>query len=84
IARDGSPGRPKAEEDALAAAKLVRSANLTALLVDNSPHAEPRAKKLAGEMGAMYVALPYADAGAISAAVRATVLPAQRNGAPAR
>ncbi|KAA5603051.1 magnesium chelatase subunit D [Blastochloris sulfoviridis] len=84
IARDGSPGRPKAEEDALAAAKLVRSANLTALLVDNSPHAEPRARKLAGEMGAMYVALPYADAGAISAAVRATVLPAQRNGAPAR
>ncbi|ALK08388.1 magnesium chelatase subunit D [Blastochloris viridis] len=84
IARDGTPGRAKADEDALAAAKMVRAANFTALLVDNSPHAEPRARKLASEMGAMYVALPYADAGAISAAVRATVLPAQRNGAPPR
>lgn len=75
IARDGSPGRPKAEEDALASARLLRAAGLTALLVDTAPHPRPLARKIAGEMDAMYLPLPYADAAAISGAVKAVSPP---------
>ncbi|MFD2185044.1 magnesium chelatase subunit D [Rhodoplanes azumiensis] len=75
IARDGSPGRPKAEEDALASARLLRAAGLTALLVDTAPHPRPLARKIAAEMDAMYLPLPYADAAAISGAVKAVSPP---------
>jgi magnesium chelatase subunit D len=75
IARDGSPGRPKAEEDALASARALRAAGLTALLVDTAPHPRPLARKIAAEMDAMYLPLPYADAAAISGAVKAVTPP---------
>ncbi|MEZ5788357.1 MAG: magnesium chelatase subunit D [Xanthobacteraceae bacterium] len=75
IARDGTPGRGKAEEDALAAARALRAAGLAALLVDTAPHPKAFARKLAAEMGASYLALPYADATAISAAARAAAPP---------
>jgi magnesium chelatase subunit D len=71
IARDGGPGRARAHEDALAAARLMRVARVTALLVDTSPQAHPLAQQIAAEMGAGYLALPYADAKLISGAVRA-------------
>ncbi len=71
IARDGEPGRVRAEEDAMAMAKQVRAARLTALVVDTSPQPAPQAQKLAREMDAMYRALPYAGAAALSAAVMA-------------
>lgn len=75
IARDGTSGRSRAEEDALAAARALRAAGLAALLVDTAPHPKAFARKLAGEMGASYLALPYADATAISAAARAAAQP---------
>ncbi|RAI39178.1 magnesium chelatase ATPase subunit D [Rhodoplanes roseus] len=75
IARDGAPGRPKAEEDALASARALRAAGLTALLVDTAPHPRPLARKIAAEMDAMYLPLPYADAAAISGAVKAVTPP---------
>ncbi|CAL8977249.1 Magnesium-chelatase 60 kDa subunit [Rhodoplanes serenus] len=75
IARDGSPGRPKAEEDALASARALRAAGITALLVDTAPHPRPLARKIAAEMDAMYLPLPYADAAAISGAVKAVSPP---------
>ena len=71
IARDGSGGRPRAEAEALEAARGVRAAGLAALLVDTSPRPNPFARRLADEMGARYVPLPYADASALSRAVRA-------------
>jgi magnesium chelatase subunit D len=71
IARDGGPGRPRAQEDALAAAKAFRAANLPALLVDTSALPEPAARKVAETMGAAYLPLPHADAAALSGAVRA-------------
>jgi magnesium chelatase subunit D len=43
------------------------------LFIDTSPRAQAHAEQLAGEMGARYLALPYADAFALSAAVRAAV-----------
>ena len=72
IARDGSPGRARANQDALAAAQQIRSAGLTALLLDTSPQAQPTAQALAQAMGAAYLPLPYAGAQVLSQAVRAT------------
>jgi magnesium chelatase subunit D len=72
IARDGNAGRALAEEHALDAARRLRIAQLTALLVDTSPQPQPAAQRLADAMGARYLALPYADSAAISQAVRAS------------
>ncbi len=73
IARDGTPGRPKAAQDARAAATELRSAGITALLVDTAPQAQPVARQLAADMGAQYLALPYAGAQSVSQAVRAVM-----------
>lgn len=71
VARDGSGGRAKAGEEALAAARGLRAAGLTALLVDTAPKPQATARELAAAMGAVYLPLPYADATALSQAVRA-------------
>lgn len=71
VARDGSPGRPQAEEDAVASARRLRAAGFTALLVDTSPRPQAAAERLAREMGARYLPLPYADAANLSLAIRA-------------
>jgi magnesium chelatase subunit D len=70
IARDGSGGRPKAEAEALDSARALRATGIAALLVDTSPRPNPFARRLADEMRAQYVPLPYADASALSRAVR--------------
>lgn len=70
IARDGSPGRAKATEDALAAARQLRVAGMTALLLDTSPQPQAAAQALASEMGAAYVPLPYAGAQTVSRVVQ--------------
>jgi magnesium chelatase subunit D len=71
VARDGRGGRARAAEEALAAARAARVVQVKALLVDTSPHPQPRAKELAEAMGAFYLPLPYADAAALSSAVQA-------------
>ena len=71
VARDGRPGREQAEVDALASARLLRAAGFTALVVDTSSHPHPSAQRLAAEMGARYLPLPYADAHRLSQAVQA-------------
>jgi magnesium chelatase subunit D len=71
IARDGSPGRPQAEIDAKRAARQWRAAGLRTLLIDTAPQSQPLARNLALEMGATYLALPHADARAVSQAVGA-------------
>ena len=70
IARDGTPGRARAEEEALAAARRARVARITTLLVDTSPRPQPVAARLATAMGALYIPLPHADAVTLSRAVR--------------
>jgi magnesium chelatase subunit D len=77
IGRDGKPGRPQAEADAMAAAGLIRAANITCLLVDTSPRPNPAAKLLAAAMGGRYLPLPYVDAAVLSQAVRVTASQAQ-------
>ncbi|QGU32835.1 magnesium chelatase subunit D [Thermochromatium tepidum] len=72
VARDGSGGRTRAAEEALAAARLVRSLEIAALVIDTSPRPQPQGRELAREMGAVYLPLPHADANALNQAVRAT------------
>jgi magnesium chelatase subunit D len=77
IARDGTPGRSKAGEDALQAARAFAADGLSCLLIDTSPQPQATAQVLAQAMRAHYVPLPHADAQGLSAAVRlARPLPA--------
>ena len=71
IARDGSPGRPRATEDALYSARQIRAAGFHALLLDTSPQPQDPARDLAQAMGALYLPLPHAGAALLSEAVRA-------------
>lgn len=70
VARDGTPDRARAEQDALASAARWRGAGLPALLVDTSVRPDPRARALAERMQARYLPLPMAEAATLSAAVR--------------
>ena len=71
VARDGTSGRARAEADAVSAGRALRGAGTPSVLVDTSPRPSPQARRLADQMGALYVPLPYADAHAVSRAVRA-------------
>ncbi|MFO0334839.1 MAG: VWA domain-containing protein, partial [Pseudomonadota bacterium] len=73
VARDGTPGRPRAQDDALASARRARASGVAALVIDTSTRPEPAAQRLAEAMRARYVPLPHADARAVNAVVRATV-----------
>ena len=70
IARDGAAGRPRAEADATAAARLLAGMGISVLLVDTSPKPHPAARSLAAALSARYFPLPQADAAALSRAVR--------------
>lgn len=70
---DGKPGRAKAQDDALSAARALRGQGLTSLLIDTSPQAQPQAAELAAAMGGRYVPLPYADAAGVSRVVGAAL-----------
>ncbi|HQU01504.1 MAG TPA: magnesium chelatase ATPase subunit D, partial [Acetobacteraceae bacterium] len=70
IGRDGKPGRAAAAADALAAARQCKVAGFRALVVDTAPRPNPFVAKLAAEMGARYLPLPYADAQSLSRAVQ--------------
>lgn len=71
IARNGAAGRAQAAADATLAARQLRLAGMTALLLDTSPQPQLAAQTLAADMGARYLALPYAGAQVVSQAVRA-------------
>ncbi len=73
IARDGGSGRERAEADALAAARNLRSTGISALLIDTSQQPHPASRRLAEEMHARYLPLPRADAATLSHAVRSAL-----------
>ncbi len=73
VARDGTGGRARAEEEALQAARRAGSLAVTILMVDTSPKPQPQAQALAEAMHAQYLPLPYAGSAAISSAVKATM-----------
>ncbi len=70
ITRPSAGNRLNAVEDALAAARLVKQAQLAAVFIDTSPRPRAEAQRLASEMGARYVPLPYADAAALNAVLK--------------
>jgi magnesium chelatase subunit D len=69
IGRDGGPGRPAAEADALDASTRVRMAGVSAAWLDTSPRPRPGGDRFARAMGAAYTPLPYADAQSVTAIV---------------
>ncbi len=73
IARDGSPGRTRADAESAAAARIMRAARVQSLLIDTSPQPQELGKNIAAEMGARYVPLPYADASVLSTMVRNSI-----------
>ncbi len=71
VARDGRGNRARAEEEALAAARNLREVGARVLLVDTSPRPSVANERLAVQMGARYLPLPYADAATLSRTVQA-------------
>ena len=71
VARDGKGNRARAEEDASAAARQLRAAGLRVLLVDTSTRPHAPNERLAMQMGARYLPLPYADAASLSRTIQA-------------
>ena len=70
VARDGTPGRARAREEALAVARQMQVEGFAALLLDTSPQPQDTARELAAAMGARYLPLPHAGAATLSQAVR--------------
>jgi magnesium chelatase subunit D len=66
VARDGAPGRERAEAEAREAAGAVRSAGVAAVVIDTGQRPSAPARALAAAMGAEYLPLPRADARALS------------------
>jgi len=71
VAFDGQPDRPRAGDEALAAARAVRAEEIAALLVDTSPRPRQVARQLAEAMAASYLARQQAGAEVWSGAARA-------------
>lgn len=72
VARSGEGGRARAGAEALQAARALRAAGLPTLVIDTGARGEG-ARAVADAMAARYLVLPRADAGLLSAAVRAAL-----------
>lgn len=70
VARDGAPGRERAQQEALAMASVMRASKIKGLLVDTSPSASELAQTLAQQMSIRYLALPHAGAAQVAYAVK--------------
>jgi magnesium chelatase subunit D len=70
VARDGMGGRERAQAEAEQAAIVIRGQKFKAIVVDNSPRPEPKARGIAQSMGAIYLPLPLVNAAILSDAVR--------------
>ncbi len=69
VALDGTPGRGRAQEDALKLAQAVRYAGVPGLVIDTGNRPSEQAREIAAAMGATHLPLPRADARALSAAL---------------
>lgn len=67
VARDGSGGRERAQQDALQSGRLLASLGAPLLLIDTAPKAQREAAELAQQMRANYLPLPYAGAAQVAA-----------------
>jgi magnesium chelatase subunit D len=74
IDRSGAPGRARALEDAMQAARRLRLAGHATLAIDSSPvasGADTPTRRIAEAMRARYLRLPFIDSARLSQAVRA-------------
>jgi magnesium chelatase subunit D len=71
VALDGTGGRPRAEADAEAAARALRTMGVPTLLIDTAPRPGAFAASLAAAMGGRYIPLPTADAMGVKGVVQA-------------
>jgi magnesium chelatase subunit D len=69
VARDGSSGRARAQQEAAQAAKKLGQMGWRTLLIDTAPRPQALARALAEGMRARYLPLPNADARALAQAV---------------
>jgi magnesium chelatase subunit D len=69
IALDGTPDRPRAEDEAQGLARQIRATGTPALVIDVANRPQPALRDLALMMDAPYLALPRADAHRLSAAL---------------
>lgn len=69
IAKDGSPGRPKAMEDAQQSARAASYYSFKSLWIDTSPQARDEGRAMAALLGSMYLPLPNAGANEVSQAI---------------
>jgi len=69
VARDGSSGRARAQEDATQAAKTLGQMGWRTLLIDTAPRPQALARALAEGLRARYLPLPNADARSLAQAV---------------
>jgi magnesium chelatase subunit D len=70
VARDGTGGRARAQDEAMQAAKALRALSLRSVVLDISPKPTEMADALARQMGATYLPLPRADAASIATLAR--------------
>ncbi|MEM9461626.1 MAG: magnesium chelatase subunit D [Myxococcota bacterium] len=70
VARDGRSGASQAQEDALESSRRLRHSGVPALLLDTAPRPRPRVRRLAEQMNARYLPLPYLDPAGISREVQ--------------
>jgi magnesium chelatase subunit D len=80
VDRAGNGSRERGEADVLDAAHAFKAAGLSALVIDTSPRSSPQSRRFAAEMDASYLPLPYANAQALSDAVRGQVKPLAKTG----
>lgn len=71
IALDGSADRAAAGTDAVRLAQLIAQQGIPALVIDTGLRPNPHLASLSGHMGATQIALPRADARALSATLSA-------------
>jgi magnesium chelatase subunit D len=70
VALDGKGDRMRADSDASNVAKALRASGFACLVIDTSPRPQPRAQKLAQDLGARYLPLPTANPALMSRAVQ--------------
>lgn len=73
IGKHGRSGRLLASQDAMSSARALRLARLPTLFLDTAPRPQPQAQRLASEMGASYLPMPYVDAARVSRQIQALV-----------
>lgn len=71
IARDGAPGHARAQADALDAARALRAAGISCILLDTAPRPQPAAHALAEAAAAIYLPMPMADSARMARAAGA-------------